>query len=50
MAFTRIRKRENKSGVSYQAAVLEKDSGRDVTIWSSTFKTKGDAQAAAAEE
>ena len=49
MAFTRIRKRSNKSGVTYQAAVLEKDSGRDVTIWSSTFKTKGDAQAAAAE-
>lgn len=49
MAFVSIRKRENKSGVSYQAAVLEKDQGKNKRIWSSTFKTKGEAQAAAAE-
>ena len=49
MAFVSIRKRENKSGVSYQAEVIEKDQGKNKRIWSSTFKTKGEAQAAAAE-
>jgi integrase len=49
MAFSKIRKRENKSGVVYQASVKETSEGRDITVWSSTFKTKNEAQAAAAE-
>ena len=49
MAWSTIRKRESKSGVKYQASVREKSEGRDITVWSGTFKTKGDAQAAAAE-
>ena len=49
MAFTVIRKRQAKSGVRYQASVKEKADGTDLTIWSATYKTKGEAQAAAAE-
>jgi len=49
MAWSTIRKRESKSGIKYQASVKEKSDGRNVTIWSGTYPTKGDAQAAAAE-
>ena len=49
MAWSSIRKRQTKKGISYQASVKEKAEGRDVTVWSGTFKTKNEAQAAAAE-
>ena len=46
MAYLQIRKRVNKSGTTYAAAIREKVEGRDVVVWSGTYKTKGDAQAA----
>ena len=49
MAWSSIRKRETKKGISYQASVKEKAEGRSVTVWSGTYKTKNEAQAAAAE-
>ena len=49
MAWSSIRKRESKSGIKYQASVKEKSDGRNITIWSGTYPTKGEAQAAAAE-
>ena len=49
MAYSAIRKRSLKSGVSYQASVKEKVDGRSVSVWTGTYKTKGAAQAAAAE-
>ena len=49
MAYSAIRKRSLKSGVSYQASVKEKVDGRAVSVWTGTYKTKGAAQAAAAE-
>ena len=41
MAWTHIRKRETKKGTVYQASVKEVVEGKDKTIWSGTFKTKG---------
>ena len=49
MAWTAIRKRENKAGVRYQASVKEKIDGKSKTIWSGSYKTKNEAQAAAAQ-
>jgi integrase len=49
VAWSSIRKRETKKGISYQASVKEKAEGRSVTVWSGTYKTKNEAQAAAAE-
>ena len=49
MAWSTIRKRQTKKGTSYQASVKEKAEGRNVTVWSGTYKTKNEAQAAAAE-
>ena len=49
MAWSSVRKRETKKGISYQASVKEKAEGRSVTVWSGTYKTKNEAQAAAAE-
>ena len=48
MAWSSVRKRETKKGISYQASVKEKAEGRSVTVWSGTYKTKNEAQAAAA--
>jgi len=49
VAWSSVRKRETKKGISYQASVKEKAEGRSVTVWSGTYKTKNEAQAAAAE-
>jgi len=49
MAWSVIRKRETKSGVKYQASVREVIDQKNKTIWSGTYKTKNEAQAAAAQ-
>ena len=49
MAWTHIRKRETKKGTVYQASVKEVVEGKNKTIWSGTFKTKGEAQASVTE-
>jgi len=49
MAWSTIRKRTSKTGVKYQASVREVIDQKNKTVWSGTYKTKGEAQAAAAE-